>query len=229
MLPGVRRAPTGPHCSDHALKYSSLIFFLHKKKPHQHLEPRARCFLPRVGVLGLLLTAPTLSRGTVILPAEEETWQECSAQHPSGTGRKDPAGAPRARFLAIGRHTSSPAPQGVSGSSESRGAPGPEAALGLGRQGGEGRAGDGSRSGGSEPTRDNNHNSFTNSDASTPHPAPARPMSPPAALRSFVKILFSKWGNKQHCEIQYFPARDVNLPSSLDSRGPSANHPSTAT
>lgn len=30
--------------------------------------------VPKVGVLGLLLTAPTLRRGTVILPAEEETF-----------------------------------------------------------------------------------------------------------------------------------------------------------
>lgn len=32
--------------------------------------------VPKVGVLGLLLTAPTLRRGTVILPAEEVTWKE---------------------------------------------------------------------------------------------------------------------------------------------------------
>lgn len=39
-------------------------------------ELRQNLSLPKVGVLGLLVTAPTLRRGTVILPAEEETWKE---------------------------------------------------------------------------------------------------------------------------------------------------------
>lgn len=40
------------------------------------LHDRLTCDSPRVGVLGLLDTAPTLRRGTVILPADDDTCKE---------------------------------------------------------------------------------------------------------------------------------------------------------